>query len=145
MKNYIVQLKQLEKKSNYDLINRIIIFMMIPHTIWLWAIISADNFITPIEGFFVIIWVFWGTSLCFMLSENIESVKQLRIQIKSVKKFLLETNQEITNKNINILLNKFFEQKEEKDWNKIEDMLYDVIPSSRKPVAKISELLENSK
>lgn len=46
MKNYIAQLKQMEKKSKYDLINRIVIFMMIPHAIWLWAIISADNFIT---------------------------------------------------------------------------------------------------
>ena len=144
MKNYIVQLKQMEGKSKYDLINRIIIFMMIPHTIWLWAIISADNFITLIEGFFVIIWVFLGSSLCFILSENIENLEQLRFQIKSVKNFLLETNQEITNKNINILLNNFFEQKEEKDWNKIEDMLYDVVPSSRKPITEISELLKNS-
>lgn len=118
--------------------------MMIPHTIWLWAIISADNFITLIEGFFVIIWVFLGSSLCFILSENIENLEQLRFQIKSVKKFLFETNQEITNKNINILLNNFFEQKEEKNWNKIEDMLYDVVPLSRKPVAKISELFGNS-
>lgn len=144
MKNYIVQLKQLEKKSNYDLINRIIIFMMIPHTIWLWAIISADNFITPIEVFCVIIWAFLGTFLTSILSENFGNLEELKFQIKSVKNFLLETNQEITNKNINILLNKFFEQKEEKDWNKIEDMLYDVVPSSRKPVAKISELFENS-
>lgn len=144
MKNYIVQLKQLEEKSKYDLIKKIIVFMMIPHTIWLWAIVSADNFATPIEGFFVIIWGFLGPSLLFILSKDIGNLEQLRFQIESVKKFLLETNQEITNKNINILLNKFFEQKEEKKWNKIEDMLYDVIPSSRKPVAKISELFENS-
>ena len=144
MKNYIVQLKQLEKKSNYDLINRIIIFMMIPHTIWLWSIISADNFITPIKVFCVIIWAFLAPFLLSILSEDIENLEELKFQIKSVKNFLLETNQEITNKNINILLNKFFEQKEEKDWNKIEDMLYDVVPSSRKPVAKISELFENS-
>lgn len=85
-----------------------------------------------------------GVFLCFILSENIENLEKLSSQVESVKKFLLETNQEITNKNINILLNKFFEQKEEKDWNKIEDMLYDVIPSSRKPINKISELLENS-
>lgn len=144
MKNYIVQLKQLEEKSKYNLINKIIILMLIPHTIWLWAIISADNFATPIEGFFTIIWVFLAPSLLFILSKDIGNLEQLRFQIESVKKFLLETNQEITNKNINILLNNFFEQKEEKDWNKIEDMLYDVIPSSRKPVAKISELFENS-
>lgn len=144
MKNYIVQLKQLEEKSKYNLINKIIILMLIPHTIWLWAIISADNFATPIEGFFVIIWGFLAPSLLFILSKDIGNLEQLRFQIESVKKFLLETNQEITNKNINILLNNFFEQKEEKDWNKIEDMLYDVIPSSRKPVAKISELFENS-
>lgn len=144
MKNYIAQLKQLEKKSKYDLINKIIICMMIPHTIWLWIIISADNFITPIEGFLIIIWAFLGTFLTFILSENFGNLEELKFQIKSVKKFLLETNQKITNKNINILLNKFFEQKEEKDWNKIEDMLYDVVPSSRKPVAKISELFENS-
>ena len=50
----------------------------------------------------------------------------------------------VRDKNINILLNKFFEQKEEKDWNEIEDMLYDVVPSSRKPITEISELLENS-
>lgn len=144
MKNYIVQLKQLEEKSKYDLIKRIVIFMMIPHTIWLWVIISADNFATPIEVFFVIIWGFLAPSLLFLLSKDIENLEQLRFQIESVKKFLLETNQEITNKNINILLNKFFEQKEEKNWNKIEDMLYDVIPSSRKPVTEISELFENS-
>jgi hypothetical protein len=144
MKNYIVQLKQLEEKSKYNLINKIIILMLIPHTIWLWAIISADNFATPIEGFFTIIWGFLAPSLLFILSKDIGNLEQLRFQIESVKKFLLETNQEITNKNINILLNNFFEQKEEKDWNKIEDMLYDVIPSSRKPVAKISELFENS-
>jgi hypothetical protein len=144
MKNYIVQLKQMEEKSKYDLINKIIIFMMIPHTIWLWAIISTDNFITPIEGFFVIIWAFLGTFLTSILSKNFGNLEELKFQIKSVKNFLLETNQEITNKNINILLNKFFEQKEEKDWNKIEDMLYDVVPSSRKPITEISELLENS-
>ena len=144
MKNYIVQLKQMEEKSKYDLINKIIIFMMIPHTIWLWAIISTDNFITPIEGFFVIIWTFLGTFLTSILSKNFGNLEELKFQIKSVKNFLLETNQEITNKNINILLNKFFEQKEEKDWNKIEDMLYDVVPSSRKPITEISELLENS-
>ena len=144
MKNYIVQLKQLEEKSKYNLINKIIALMLIPHTIWLWAIVSADNFATPIEGFFLIIWAFLGPSLCFVLIENIANLEELKFQIKSVKKFLLETNQEVTNKNINILLNKFFEQKEEKNWNKIEDMLYDFIPSSRKPVTEISELFENS-
>ena len=144
MKNYIVQLKQLEKKSKYDLINKIIICMMIPHTIWLWIIISADNFITPIEVFLIIIWAFLGTFLTSILSENFGNLEELKFQIKSVKNFLLETNQEITNKNINILLNNFLEQKEEKDWNKIEDMLYNVIPSSRKPVTEISELFENS-
>lgn len=144
MKNYIVQLKQLEEKSKYNLINKIIILMLIPHTIWLRAIISADNFATPIEGFLIIIWAFLGTFLTFILSENFGNLEELKFQIKSVKKFLLETNQELTNKNINILLNKFFEQKEEKDWNKIEDMLYDVVPSSRKPITEISELLENS-
>lgn len=85
-----------------------------------------------------------GPSLCFVLIENIANLEELKFQIKSVKKFLLETNQEVTNKNINILLNKFFEQKEEKNWNKIEDMLYDFIPSSRKPVTEIVKLLENS-
>ena len=34
MKNYIVQLKQLELTSKYDLINKIIILMLIPHTIF---------------------------------------------------------------------------------------------------------------
>lgn len=144
MKNYIVQLKQMEEKSKYDLINKIIIFMMIPHTIWLWIIVSADNFITPIEGFFVIIWAALAIFLCFILSKDINDFEQLNFQVESAKNFLLETNQEITNKNINILLNNFFEKKEEKDWNKIEDMLYDFIPSSRKPVTEISELFENS-
>lgn len=109
-----------------------------------YAIISADNFVTPLESFFVIIWGFLAPSLLFILSKDIGNLEQLRFQIESVKKILLETNQEITNRNINILLNKFFEQKEEKNWNKIEDMLYDVIPSSRKPVTEISELFENS-
>ena len=144
MKNYIVQLKQLEKKSKYDLIKKFCAIMMLLNTIWLWIIVSADNFITPIEGFSVIIWAFLEIYLFFILRKNIENLEELRLQIKSVKNFLLETNQEITNRNINILLNKFFEQKEEKDWNKIEDMLYDVIPSSRKPINEISELLENS-
>lgn len=59
MKNYIVQLKQLEEKSKYNLINKIIALMLIPHTIWLWAIVSADNFATPIEGFFLLFGPFW--------------------------------------------------------------------------------------
>lgn len=144
MKNYIVQLKQLEEKSKYDLIKKFCAIMMLLNTIWLWIIVSADNFITLTEFFCVIVWVLMGVFLCFILSENIENLEKLSSQVESVKKFLLETNQEITNKNINILLNKFFEQKEEKNWNKIEDMLYDVIPSSRKPITEISELLENS-
>ena len=86
MKNYIVQLKQLEEKSKYDLINKIIILMLIPHTIWLWAIISADNFITPIKVFFVIIWGFLAPSLLFILSKDIGNLEQLRFQIKTVKK-----------------------------------------------------------
>ena len=96
-----------------------------------YAIISADNFVTPLESFFVIIWGFLAPSLLFILSKDIGNLEQLRFQIESVKKILLETNQEITNRNINILLNKFFEQKEEKNWNKIEDMLYD--PVKQKP------------
>lgn len=144
MKNYIVQLKQLEEKSKYDLIKKFCAIMMLLNTIWLWIIVSADNSITLTEFFCVITWVLMGVFLCFILSENIENLEKLSSQVESVKKFLLETNQEITNKNINILLNKFFGQKEEKDWNKIEDMLYDVIPSSRKPITEISELLENS-
>lgn len=144
MKNYIVQLKQMKEKSKYDLIKKFVAIMMIPDTIWIWSIVSTDNFITPIEGFSVMIWVITATFLCFILGKNVTNLEQLDSQIENVKIFLLETNQEITNKNINILLNKFFEQKEEKDWNKIEDMLYDVIPSSRKPITEISELLENS-
>ena len=144
MKNYIVQLKQMKEKSKYDLIKKFCVIMMLLNTIWLWIIVSADNSITLTEFFCVIAWVLMGVFLCFILGKNIENLEKLSSQVESVKKFLLETNQEITNKNINILLNKFFEQREEKDWNKIEDMLYDVIPSSRKPVAKISELFENS-
>ena len=144
MKNYIVQLKQMKEKSKYDLIKKFCVIMMLLNTIWLWIIVSADNSITLTEFFCVIAWVLMGVFLCFISSENIENLEKLSSQVESVKNFLLETNQEITNRNINILLNKFFEQKEEKDWNKIEDMLYDVIPSSRKPINEISELLENS-
>lgn len=42
-------------------------------------------------------------------------------EIETARNFLLETEQEATRENINILMNKFYKE----SWVKIEDMLYE--------------------
>ena len=61
----------------------------------------------------------------------------LRNEIKSARKFLEEAGQEATNKNINILMDRYYRG----GWQKIEDMLYE---TRRVPLAENMELISGN-
>lgn len=45
--------------------------------------------------------------------------------VYKARKFLLETGQEVTYKNINLIVEKYVNESKENGWNKIEDILYE--------------------
>lgn len=45
--------------------------------------------------------------------------------VDKARKFLLETGQEVTYKNINLIVEKYVNESKENGWNRIEDMLYE--------------------
>lgn len=61
----------------------------------------------------------------------------LRNEIKSAREFLEEAGQEATNKNINILMDRYYRG----GWQKIEDMLYE---TRRVPLAENMELISGN-
>ena len=88
-----------------------------------WSIITALNLEHPSDGTFCVFFIMLFFTLAVPLAFLIASFPFQGIgeEIETARNFLLETEQEATRENINILMNKFYKE----SWVKIEDMLYE--------------------
>lgn len=89
-------------------------------------------------------YVFFFLSLIFMVAIPVSVIflmfpaAGVAEEIKAARQFLEETNQEDANKNINILLDRYYKGR----WEKIEDMLYE---TRKVPLAENMELVSGDK
>ena len=88
----------------------------------LYSITELNEKQTAVESFFILLLMMFfliavppGLIYVFLLQGNTEN------EIEAARKFLLESGQQASRENINILMNRYYKG----DWQKIEDMLYE--------------------
>lgn len=91
-------------------------------TYTLYSITELNEKQTAVESFFILLLMMFfliavppGLIYVFLLQGNTEN------EIEATRKFLLESGQQASRENINILINRYYKG----NWQKIEDMLYE--------------------
>lgn len=91
------------------------------HTFYFASIATADEVPPEMCVLFFFLLVFALSGIFMLIAHPLFSAKVLSEEIEEARKFLLETGQQATRENINILMDRYYKG----GWQKIEDMLYE--------------------
>ena len=91
------------------------------YTIIMATIYDFNPFASFQSGLFTVIPSVVIAALFLGFFSNID----IAADVEKARKFLLETGQDVTYENINLIVEKYVNEKKENGWNRIDDMLYE--------------------